>query len=354
MQKGFWENLKAPIIGLSPMDGVTDAPMRFITCKYSTPSLVMTEFTNVEGLARGAVKMLRAFYFSETERPVIAQIYGVEIESFYKATVLMCYLGFDGIDINMGCPANKVAKRGSGAALIKTPVLAKTIIETCKKAAEDWSNGITLEEGGVHENIIEAAKEMAPKDNERKHIPISVKTRIGFDEPVPEEWTKHLLETEPANISMHGRTLKQLYAGMSNWDEIKKCADLVRPTETMFLGNGDILSVPQAKEYIEKYNLDGVLVGRATMGNPWFFDENKDSTILEKLQVAYEHSKYQEDNYPEIPFVNLRKHMAWYCKDFDGAKSVRTKMIRVNNSKDVKEIVDEFISSSHLETTSLK
>ena len=115
--KGFWEKLPKPIIGLAPMDGVTDAPYRYMVCKYSRPSLVITEFCNVEGLARGAVSMLKEFLYSEIERPVVAQIYGVETESFYKVALMCCYLDFDGIDINMGCPAKKVARRGSGAGM---------------------------------------------------------------------------------------------------------------------------------------------------------------------------------------------------------------------------------------------
>ena len=200
MDSGFWNNLKKPIIGLAPMDGVTDASFRYMVCKHSKPSVVMTEFTNVEGLARGATVMLRAFVYSEIERPVVAQIYGVEVDSYYKSAVMLCAMGFDGIDINMGCPANKVAKRGSGAGLIQTPELAKEIIRSCKKAVKDWGEGISLMEAGVHPDILEVVNVVG----ERKVIPVSVKTRVGYDQDIVQEWVKHLMEEQPATISMHG------------------------------------------------------------------------------------------------------------------------------------------------------
>ena len=131
--KGFWGEMEKPVIGLAPMDGVTDAPFRYMVAKYGKPSLQMTEFTNVEGLARGAVKMLQAFIYDEIERPIVAQIYGTEPDSYYKAAVMLARMGFDGIDINMGCPATKVAKSGSGAGLIRTPELAKELVRMTKK-----------------------------------------------------------------------------------------------------------------------------------------------------------------------------------------------------------------------------
>ncbi len=340
--RGFWDRLKKPIVGLSPMDGVTDATFRHMVCKYSNPDLVMTEFTNVEGLARGAVKMLPAFYYEEAERPVVAQIYGVEPQSYYKCVVMLCYMGFDGIDINMGCPANKVAKRGSGAGLIKTPDLAKELVLISKKAARDWAEGISMEDAGVHPEIIKAVKELHPEPGPRVELPVSVKTRIGFDKDVSEEWMEHLIETEPANISLHGRTLRQMYLGMADWDSIARAADVVRGTGISFLGNGDVQSMDDAYERIEKYNIDGVLIGRATFGNPWFF-KGKEPNVQEKLMAVVEHSRYLADNYPEHPFYALRKHLGWYCKGFDNAKELRVKFMKVETPEEVEQIVEEFL-----------
>lgn len=338
--KGFWENLEKPIIGLSPMDGVTDAAFRHIVCKYSKPSLTMTEFTNVEGLARGSAKMLVAFLYSEIERPVVAQIYGVEVESYYKAAVMLSALGFDGIDINMGCPANKVARKGSGAGLIRTPELAKELVLTTKRACKDWSEGITMEQAGVHPDIIAEVKKMAPQYVARNEIAVSVKTRIGFDKVVAEEWTKHLLETQPANISMHGRTLKQMYMGKADWEVIGKAAKLTKGTGTTFLGNGDVSSLLDANEKIEEYDLDGVLVGRATLGNPWFFDDKRVG-VDECMETLLDHCEYFTQ-LNHLPFHNIKKHLAWYCKEFEGAREMRKNLMQTENYQNVQEIVTNF------------
>lgn len=345
--RGFWENLEKPVVGLAPMDGVTDAAFRYMVCKKSSPSLVMTEFTNVEGLARGATKMMTAFLYDEIERPIVGQIYGVEVESFYKASVMLCAMGFDGVDINMGCPANKVARFGSGAALIKTPELAKKIIEACKNGCKDWANGITMKEAGVHPDIIlEVGKMNEGKNPERlehKEIPVSIKTRIGYDEVVAKEWVKHLLELEPANITMHGRTLKQMYLGEADWDVIAGAAAICRGSGTNFVGNGDVKSMEDAKEKIDRYGVDGVLVGKALFGNPWFFGEHEPD-FVERLLTVVEHSKYFE-GLEHLHFHNIRKHLAWYCKGFEGAKEMRMKLMKTDTADEVAEIINLFLQN---------
>jgi len=344
MNRGFWDNLELPIIGLAPMDGVTDAAFRYMVCKYGKPSLVMTEFTNVEGLARGATKMLRAFEYHDMERPVVAQIYGVEVDSFYKCSVMLCEMGFDGIDINMGCPANAVARHGSGAGLIRTPELAREIIKACKKGVQDWSEGITMEEAGVHKNIILEARKMTEGRNvERKMIPVSVKTRIGYDKIVTEEWIQNLLEENPANITLHGRTLKQMYMGQSNWDEIAKAAAICKGTGVSLIGNGDVSSMEDAKNKCEQYGVDGVLVGRATFGTPWFFSD-KEPDLKERLEIMIEHAKYFE-SLGDLYFPHIRKHLGWYCKGFDGAKELRKQLVIANDSSEVCSAVQDFQNS---------
>lgn len=357
------------------MDGVTDASFRYMICKYCKPSVVITEFTNVEGLARGNVKGLAAFIYSEIERPIVAQIFGVEPESYYKAAILLCSMGFDGIDINMGCPVNKVAAKGSGAALIKTPELAKTLVRMTKKGVKDWAEGISLEEAGVNAEIIAAVKGMMEKSQmmeagansaagddkkvspvtlfPRRIIPVSIKTRIGYDSIVAEGWVKHLLEVEPANISMHGRTLKQLYTGVANWEEIAKACKVVKESGlgTTFLGNGDVKSLEDAREKVEKYGVDGVLVGRATFGNPYFF-AGREPTAKEGLLAAIEHSKYfeklNESGLQNIHFQHIRKHLGWYCKGFEGAKELRMKLMQTENAVEVEKEVGEALGRLRL------
>ena len=321
--KGFWEKLEKPIVGLAPMDGVTDAAMRFITKKYGGPDVIFTEFVSAEGIRAGAKRLMRDFMYDEIERPVVAQLFGKDPEAFYVATKKVVELGFDGVDVNMGCPARKVANRGEGAGLINTPDLALQIIKEVQRAAGE-------------------------------KIPVSIKTRIGYDKPVTEEWIKALLSAEPAVISLHGRTLKQGYGGKADWREIGKAAKLCRETETLLFGNGDIDSVEDGKKKIKKYGGDGFLIGRAAMGNPWVFNQNYKFQIINsklRMQVALEHARKfeeynrfwasQNDKRVDKFFV-MRKHLAWYAKGFDGAKELRSKLVLCNSAKEVEEVVSKF------------
>jgi len=352
MNNFFWQKLEKPIIGLSPMDGVSDAPFRLICAKYGKPSVHMTEFTSVEGICHAATKPLMAFLYDEIERPIVAQLFGTDPLSFYKSSILACAMGFDGIDINMGCPANSVANRGAGAGLIKTPELAKEIIEQCQKATQDWANGIEIEKVELPEKILEFSKihwkkyfEKSPQ--ERHLIPVSVKTRIGLTEITIEEWVKHLLEKNPANISIHGRTLRQMYEGSANWEAIAKGAQIIKQTSTTVLGNGDIHSLEDAHHKIKTYGVDGVLIGRGSYGNPWIF--NKDITYEEistqkKLETAIEHSRYFEQTFGTTHFAPMKKHLGWYCKGFTNAKELRMKLMKCNSADEVEKTVNENLS----------
>ncbi|MBD3270390.1 hypothetical protein GF376_02595 [Candidatus Peregrinibacteria bacterium] len=341
MSQGFWKSIKKPIIGLSPMDGVTDAAFRLIVAKYGNPSISFTEFTSVEAIKYGAIKALKAFKYSNMERPVIAQIYGKTLDAFYNATLIACEMGFDGIDINMGCPSKGVAGNGAGAALIKEPEFAKKIIRTCIKASKDWSEGQNIDQNDIHPDI-KAFLDKLNLDFPRKLIPISVKTRIGFDTIITEEWISNLLETKPAAISIHGRTLKQMYSGEANWEEIKKAAKIIKQTETLVLGNGDIKNLTDAKSKIEYAGTDGALIGRASFGNPWVFN-GKNATLAEKLIVALEQSKAHSELLGE-PFDPIKKHLCWYCKDFDGAKETRMELMQSKNFEEVQTILKNKIS----------
>jgi nifR3 family TIM-barrel protein len=339
MEKGFWQKLERPIIALSPMDGVTDAAFRKMAAKYGQPHVTITEFTSVEGICHGAVKQLVAFLYDESERPIVAQVYGSTPESFYKTAFVCAELGFDGIDINMGCPAKSVAAGGAGAGLILTPAIAKKIVGEVKRGLQDWANGMEIEKSGLPESIIEYVIANRPADGaKRRLLPVSIKTRIGYDKITIEEWVKHLLETEPANISIHGRTLKQLYSGSADWEAIAKAATIIHQTQTTVLGNGDIKNIGEALQKIEQYKVDGVLIGRAAFGNPWLFN-NKEATVKEKLQTAVEHSNYYERIFGNRMFVPMRKHLSWYCRGFVNASDVRQKLMQAESPQDVEKIL---------------
>src|SRR5687767_8906958 len=151
----FWHNIPRPIIGLAPMDGVTDASFRHITAKYGGPDVTLTEFVNIQSALYSPHTLLKDFTYSEIERPVVAQIYGKTPELFYRVAHVVCEMGFDGLDINMGCPARKVAATGCGAALTRAPQLAREIIRAVKRGIQDWYEGRTLNDAGLGDGIIE-------------------------------------------------------------------------------------------------------------------------------------------------------------------------------------------------------
>ncbi len=364
----FWKTLPQPIIGLAPMDGVTDAPCRTIHGLYGSPDIVLTEFTNVEGLWRGSDRIFRDFLYTPAERPAIAQIFGCKPEYFYKAAHVVCELGFDGVDINMGCPATKIANKGGGAALIRVPDVAQAIIRATQQGVRDWANGQTLEALDMDPGRIQRIRQMNEDrrtiwgDNrpiERRLIPVSVKTRLGYDKITITDWIKDLLDMEPAAISLHGRTLAQHYKGEANWDAIAAAAEIVRQTETLILGNGDIKSLQQAGERIYTTGVHGVLIGRASFGNPWIFQRKAELKELlargiaptqenlpdvqptreERLMMALEHARVHAKLKGEEHFVELRKHMGWYLGHFPGAKRVRNDLVRIHSLADVERII---------------
>jgi len=284
------------------------------------------------------VKQLVAFLYDESERPVVAQIFGSTPEAFYKSAFVVAELGFDGLDINMGCPAKSVAARGAGAGLSQNPELAKKIVREVKRGLQDWADGMEIEKSGLPESVIEYVKVIRPAGIKRRVLPVSIKTRVGYDKITIEEWVKHLLETKPVNISIHGRTLKQMYSGSADWEAIASAAKIIHQTETTVLGNGDIKNVTEALEKINKYGVDGALIGRAAFGNPWLFN-NKEATVKEKLSTAVEHSNYYTHVFGSRMFVPMRKHLAWYCRGFVNASEVRQKLMTAESPQDVETIL---------------
>lgn len=349
-QSNFWRSLPKPIIGLSPMDGVTDYPFRHIQKKYGKPDVVITEFTSVEGVCHGATHLLKDFQFDETQRPIVAQIYGTTPDSFRQTAIILCELGFDGIDINMGCPAKNVAHSGAGAALIKTPKLAQQIIAAVQQGVTEWQTGATTDNcPDITSKIrteVKARLDKVPeayKDRSRS-IPVSVKTRIGYSEPVIEDWIPTLLEMKLATISLHGRTLTQHYSGSANWEVIGKAAELCKQSQTIILGNGDVSSREDALEKIRTYGVDGVLIGRASMGYPFIFQDTvPQSPSL--FQVALEHSRLYEEQYQHLEnysFLPMRKHLGWYVKAIPHATEIRVKLFQSNTSHEVEDILSKY------------
>lgn len=340
------------IVALSPMDGCTDEAFRLVQSEIAKPDVVFTEFVSAEGLSRGGVKLYDQLLFSEIEHPIVGQIFGKDPESFYKSAVVLCHLGFDGVDINMGCPARTVTQHGSGAALIGNPKLASQIITSVQNAVADWFSGkVSVSDLGLNSKTLAVINRnlrysgLDKPDSVKKDFKptVSVKTRLGITVPVTESWISHLLEHRLDFISLHGRTLKQGYSGSADWSEIVKAAKLAGSTDTLLWGNGDLQTRQQGTVACEKYGVDGVLIGRAALGNPWLFAD-KVPTNEEKFRTMVMHATYFQKIFPHRLFDSLRKNFLLYTSGHPHAKDLRIKLVHLNNLEQLYALEDEFLN----------
>lgn len=336
MNLGFWEKLKRPIFALAPMANVTDASFRRIIAKYGKPDVTWTEFVSVEGLlSAGKEKLLQDLWYDESERPIVAQIFGGKPEKFYEVAKLCVELGFDGIDINMGCPDKGVEKSGGGAALIKDSRRAQQIILETKRGVADAC--------------------LAEPRRTGSSIPVSVKTRLGYNKNEIESWVPALLETEPAVLTMHLRTRKEMSLVPAHWEEMPQIValrDQYSP-QTLILGNGDVKDLAEARQKVKETGCDGVMLGRAIFGNPCLFSASaragrdgaeKNPNVPEKLRVAVEHTKLFIELFGDRkPFDLMKKHFKAYVNNFDGAKDLRVKMMEAKDADEIENLVNEFL-----------
>ena len=314
--KGFWEKLDKPFFALAPMYDVTDAVFRRIIARYSNPDVIFTEFVSVDGLAHpeGKKKLMHHLWFDESERPVVAQVFGIEPDNFKKVAGLCRELGFDGIDINMGCPEKNIVKQGTGSALIKNPTLAKEIIIATKEGAGE--------------------------------MPVSVKTRIGFSREEIDNWLPNILECDVANLTVHLRTRKEMSKVPAHWDLMEKIVELRNSIQkdTLITGNGDVVSIEQGKKLAQETKCDGIMIGRGVFGNPWLFNgEVQNISVEEKLKVMVEHTKLFDELFGGIKnFAIMKKHYKAYVNGFDNASTLRAKLMEANDVESVEKIVEHF------------
>lgn len=309
----FWKLLDKPIVGLCPMDGITDYPMREIQALVAKPDVFFTEFISVEGFIRNHKAFERHLHFSERQRPVVVQLFGYTPEFFYETIVCVAKLGFDGIDINMGCPAKSVLQKGGGGALIGNYKLAGQIIDSSCRAVND----------------------------SKEDIPLSIKTRMGKKEIETEPWISFLSSFPVSEVCVHGRLLSQLNTGLVNWEEIQKAGVILRKQGIVCLGNGGIKSAKEAGEMSKKYDIDGVLIGQAACGNPWVFSEHIPAK-KEILKTILKHTKFVDKFYDEKGFVTILKHLSWYPKNFDNCTKLKVELLKSKNLNDVEKTILQF------------
>ena len=370
----FWHDIPQPIIGLSPMDGVTDPAFRFIVASHGKPDVQFTEFINVDEVCHGGDAAWSQLRYDEIERPIVAQIYGADPDMFYQVAQVVCELGFDGVDINMGCPSKNVSARGCGAALIRNPPLAQEIIRAVQAGVNDWAAGHRIDTIGLRPRVVHKVQALVSQRagdgaKPRRPIPVSVKTRLGYDSVVIEDWVAVLAEERPEVISIHGRTLAQMYRGRADWDAIGRAAKVVRETSTLVLGNGDVESMDDLAGKVRRTHVHGALVGRGALGNPWIFrskawakaqvselpipEPSYDIPLPERFRVALEHARYFESLGGASRFSAMRKHLGWYCAGFFKAAEVRSQMFRATCSQDVERILDRGLVDVKENTTTL-
>ena len=308
----FWQKLSVPFTAMAPMDDVTDNVFRQVMLKAGRPDVLFTEFTNIDGLVHGANGIpLGKLSYTKNQHPIVAQLWGTDPNHMEQSAKIAAKLGFDGIDINMGCPVRDVIKKGAGSALIGNFELSGELIDAAKKGAGK--------------------------------IPVSVKTRLGRNKNIGEEWGEFLLKKGIAALTIHGRLAKDMSKGLANWGEIGKIVEIknkIAPN-TLIIGNGDVGSFKEVLEKHEKYGVDGVMIGRGVFANPWVFRRSdKIPTKKDLLKLL----KYHVDLYEKTwggtkNFAVLKKFFKMYVKGFNGASDLRMKLMETKSLKELKDIL---------------
>lgn len=313
----YLSKLSKPFFVLAPMDDVTDTVFRRIVGSCAAPDLYFTEFVNVDGLqSPGRQKLMKKLLFTDEEKPIVAQIWGKNPENYYKTAKELVDMGFAGVDINMGCPAKSEVKAGTCSALINNRPLAVEII----KATQEGVDG---------------------------HVPVSVKTRLGFNE-VDFTWHELLLQQELDMLTVHGRTRKEMSKVPAHWDDIGHIRQLrdSMDVDTLVVGNGDVENKQHGLRLAEKYRLDGIMLGRGIFHDPYAFAEEspwesisrEDRITLYRRQVELFAETWKDR---QRPIHTLNKFCKIYIQGFDGAKELRERFMAAASTDELLGLISE-------------
>jgi len=317
MKENFWRDLQRPFFILAPMEDVTNVVFRHVVSAAAKPDVFFTEFTNTESYCHpeGIFSLRGRLAFTEDEQPIVAHIWGDKPDHFREMSIGMAEMGFKGVDINMGCPVPNVASKGKGSGLIRHPETAAAIIQAAKS-------------GG---------------------LPISVKTRLGYtDVDEWRGWLTHIFKQDIANLSIHLRTKKEMSNGDAHWElipDIKKLRDEIAPN-TLLTINGDIMDRQMGLELINKYGVDGVMIGRGVFKNPFAFEveprEHSSEELLDLLRLHLDlHDKYSTELEP-LPFKPLLRFFKIYVREFPGAGELRNQLMNAKSTDEVRALLSEF------------
>ena len=323
MKENFWNELPTPFFVLAPMEDVTDCVFRHVVAEAGAPDVYFTEFTNSESYCHpsGIESVRGRLMFTEDEQPIVAHIWGDNPENFRKMSIDLAEMGFKGIDLNMGCPVPNVAGRGKGAGLILRPDVAAELIQAAKA-------------GG---------------------IPVSVKTRLGFKELDEwKDWLTHILKQDIANLSIHLRTRKEMSVGDAHWElipEVKALRDEIAPNTKLTI-NGDILDRQMGLELVEKYGVDGVMIGRGVFKNPFAFEkeprEHTSEELLDLLRLQLDLQDKYADQLPRS-MSGLHRFFKIYVKGFRGAGELRNQLMNTKSTTEVRALLDGFKAQEDVE-----
>ncbi|HEY5268470.1 MAG TPA: tRNA-dihydrouridine synthase [Candidatus Saccharimonadales bacterium] len=320
----IYNQLTKPFTVLAPLDDVSDVVFRKIVSGCAKPDLFFTEFVNVDGLQSiGREKLLHKLWKTDSDDPLIAQLWGKTPDNYYKTAKELVAMGFAGIDINMGCPDKAVVKNGCCIALINNRDLAKEIIDSTRSGATS-------------------------------KLPISVKTRLGFND-IDLSWHEFLLSQKLDALFVHGRTKKEMSLVPAHWDvinQIRIMRDKISP-KTKIIGNGDIKNKAEALEYAAKYKLDGIMIGRGIFENPYAFSDNFASWSTEpsekKIALYRKHVQLFKDTYPkqQRSFNTLKRFAKVYINNFNGANSLREQVVSQKTIDELVEVLDSWQGSKN-------
>jgi nifR3 family TIM-barrel protein len=360
----FWDELKKPFFVMAPMADVTDAAYRKIIAELGKPDVTWTEFVSADGLyhTREIQKipdaenpLMRDLQFSDIERPIVAQLFSGKPEMMEYAAALCAELGFDGVDINMGCPDTSIEKQGCGAAMIKNPELAKEIVEAARRG---------VKKGAVNTMLARGERE----------IPVMVKTRIGYNKEAIDEWIYMLLSLGLPALTIHLRTRKEMSKVPAHWDLVPRIVALRDKVaaqngdlpKTLIIGNGDVKSVEEARQKAELFGADGVMLGRAIFGNPFVFAHHtepkhfeqsaqsdqfgeegsrgraaEEISLQEKARALATLARSFEQLTPPKSFHIFRKHIKAFITGFDGAAEIRAHLMECTTSQEIEKVLGD-------------
>jgi tRNA-dihydrouridine synthase len=315
--KNFWNDLPRPFFILAPMEAVTDVVFRHVIASAARPDIFFTEFTNASSFAseKGIHSTRGRLTFTDDEQPMVAQIWGNKPDQFAYMARGLAKMGYKGIDINMGCPEKSVVKGGSGSGLIRTPELAAELIACAK-------------EGG---------------------LPVSVKTRLGYNQPNEwQDWLAHILRQDVVNLTIHLRTRKEMSKVDAHFElvpEIKKLRDEIAP-QTLLTINGDIRDRQHGLELVEKYGIDGIMIGRGIFTDPFAFETVRQNHSREELLWLLGHhldlfDKYSAELEPRR-FEPLKRFFKIYIRNFPGASELREQLMHTKSTDEARQRISTF------------